>query len=73
MVPTVQQPSGPLRCDTSPIFVLEGEFHGELDQPRSRCADDLPKMGIIVYFSVDRCGSIELSMIENVESLQPEF
>jgi hypothetical protein len=30
-------------------------------------------MGIIVYFSVDRCGSIELSMIENVESLQPEF
>lgn len=53
-------------------LVLEREFHGDLDQAWSSGADDLSKIGII-HFPIHRCGSIELGMIEYVESLQPEF
>ena len=47
---------------------LEGEFCRELQQARSRGADDPAEVGIL-DLPVHRCWTVELSMIEGVERL----
>src|SRR5208282_8129 len=52
---------------------LELEFRGDLDQTWSGRAYDLSEMGIIIHFTVHRCGPVELCVIEYVKPLNPEL
>ena len=44
----------------------------ELHQPRRRRTDNLTKCGV-ADVSVDRCRTVELSMIEYIEGFEPEL